>query len=211
VETCHFREPVSFEAMRSLNPKSFCAADVACEAIAAFQVKRPLLVFKRGLRCVVTSGTIQDAATHTALLQAVQSTGVRATYLSIGDSNEDLITARLCKDLNVDHVKGKTIPLEKVAGFLNTFDIALSGRHHINYFLMRCGIPFLPLPAATSKIDATVSYLHYPLRPPQTFREIPDLFQSLVSERKVLSEASLASFANARATLKGFWRRAVAA
>jgi hypothetical protein len=70
----------------------------------------------------------------------------------------------------------------------------VSGRHHINLFLMRCGVPFVPLPSNTWKIQATLDLLGYPVAEMQSVGDLPAALSAVHADRAALSQAAREAF-----------------
>ncbi len=92
--------------------------------------------------------------------------------------------------LGVPMVMAASIPWDGVVDYLGGYPFALSGRHHVNVFLTRAGVPFLPLPSNTWKIEATLELIGYPLRPIRTHQALRPALDDLIRRRDVLATAS---------------------
>jgi hypothetical protein len=209
----HVREPDSLAAVSPYCPSAFCAADIAALTIAGMResAARPERRPAAGRRCFVSAGVLAEPVGLRRLLAAALEAGFRPTYFSIGDGNEGKVAAAVCADLQVDHLRACDIPLAELFAMLRDgFDLALSGRHHLNLFLMAAGVPFLPLPSNTWKIPATLSYLGYPVAVCERLDDLPMAIEKLWQARHDVGGAGLAAFDAALASLDGFAKRIAA-
>lgn len=145
---------------------------------------------------LVTAGVTAQEPALNALLDAIKHVGKQAVYFCIGDGRERDLAVRVCGPKNVPVVDAHDIPWEETASFLRQFPIAISGRHHVNIFLMRAGVPFLPIPSNTWKVDETLKMVGYPLTPVEAFSEIKAGLQQIVSSRDRLAKQTEVAFAN---------------
>lgn len=133
------------------------------------------------LSMAVVAGALGSLQT---LFNGVKSTGKKPVYLSIGDDGETELATGVCREMSVSFVDAGTLGVNELVGFLRQFPAAISGRHHINIFLMRAGVPFLPLPSNTWKIEETLKLVGYPFPSLQYYGELPPALNRLLDMRE---------------------------
>jgi hypothetical protein len=202
---CHVREPASLCEVEARAPGAFCAPDLAVAAID--RLPAPSRQRGSGKECLVSTGVLSHPKTLRRVLEIVEGIGFRPTYFSIGDGGETDVAAGICAQRGVRHLQAKDYSLEGLAGLLAQFDIAVCGRHHLNLFLMRAGVPFVPIPSNTWKVEATLSYLGYPLAPIERLGDLAGAFERASRERDILTGAGIASFERASSALEGITGR----
>lgn len=207
LRSCHLREPRSLQAIADIYPKAFCAADLATLAIDRLAAPPPRPSSRSPKRCLVSAGVLVRPETLRGILATVKEMAYTPTYFSIGDGGETKVSTEACAELGVRHVEASECALENLPALLAEQDIAVCGRHHLILFLMKAGVPFVPLPSNTWKIEATLSYLSYPLCPILDMHDLADAIAGVWKERQTLSDAGRAGFARAVASLGGFMEK----
>src|SRR5690606_39343712 len=96
---------------------------------------------------LIPGGVAVDGDAMTHLCQTVESVGLHPVYFSIGDGGETNLAKEVCSRLNVPLVEATDFGLKELIDFFRQFPCAISGRHHINVYLMRAGVPFVSLPS----------------------------------------------------------------
>jgi hypothetical protein len=189
------REPLSLAYIKPLYAGATCAADVAVLDIDRMTFPTGS---KRSSRCLISAGILADRPTVTALLRAAKSAGLNPTYLSIGKA-EAAIATPVCEAHGAEHVTAESVG--DLPGLLSQFEVSISGRHHLNLFLMRAGIPFVPLPSNTWKIEGTLNYLQHPASLCSRISELEDRLAHLRDTRQDFIDSGQDAFARAAATL----------
>jgi polysaccharide pyruvyl transferase WcaK-like protein len=203
----HVRELESLEQVAPFARIAFCAADIAILAIAKLVDASRATAKNSRPRCLITAGVLAQPDSIRAIAAAATSAGLEPAYLSLGDGGESEVATKVCGEIGIEHMRAEAYSLEQVTAFLAQFDVAVSGRHHINLFLMGLGVPFVPLPSNTWKIEATLSYLGYPLAPCRQFDEVAGVLGSVWRERGDVAKAGKLAFAKGLATLDGYASR----
>jgi polysaccharide pyruvyl transferase WcaK-like protein len=198
---CHVRERFSLESVRSYVPHALQTADIAALSISQLPAVRrfaPVRIRKKGF---VSAGVVTSEETLRSLLATVRSFGVEPTYYCIGDGGEKAIAIKVCTEMNVKIRFCTKVTLDELPSFVSKFDIAVCGRHHINFVLMKCGIPLVPIVANTWKIDGTMALLRYPLEPIQRVDQLTAALEEVWSNRRLFSEAGQLCFRRALASV----------
>jgi ABC-type polysaccharide/polyol phosphate transport system ATPase subunit len=167
----HVREPRSHAFLSELGISSLTAPDIAFLAMDDETVSQTRLLDAKS-HVLVTAGVTADQETLEQLFTAVENTGMRPVYLSIGDGGESELASRICSERNMPLVNAGDFGVKEVIGFVRQFPLAISGRHHINVFLMRAGVPFVPLPSNTWKVQETLRMVGYPVTPVSSYAEL---------------------------------------
>lgn len=197
----HVREQASKNLLDSLSIDSILAPDLAYLALEAESPPRTKLLDATSY-ILITAGVTQTRATIEQLFQTVQSTGLRPVYLSIGDGGETPLATELCSTYGVPLIDAATIGVKEMIGFLKQFPLAISGRHHINIFLMRAGVPFLALPSNTWKIEGNLKLVNYPIAPVSSFQALKSGLANLIENKEEMAIASGNSYCTGNAQFK---------
>lgn len=197
VDLIHVRESASFHALRQLNLNPILAPDLAFLALDDVSDPKISLLDSRD-HILVTAGVTANRDSLQTLFNGVKSTGKKPVYLSIGDGGETALATEVCREMSVSFVDAGTLGVKELVGFLRQFPAAISGRHHINIFLMRAGVPFLPLPSNTWKIEETLKLVGYSFPPLQYYRELPPALNRLLDMREKFKSDSADSYIRGR-------------
>lgn len=201
VALIHVREMLSKKYLEQLGIKSLATADLAFLALDDESTTKTRLP-KASEHVLVTGGVIINKESLNQLFNAVKSIGLRPFYLSIGDGGETELARCVCNEHNVRMMEAGTLGVKELIDFLRQFPLAISGRHHINIFLMRAGVLFLPLPSNTWKVDGALKAVDYPNSPVMAYSDLLPALQQLQKNKKQLAEASAQSFIKGRATFE---------
>ena len=185
LEVVHVREMASKSFLEQLGIKSFVTADLAFLALDDESSTKTRLL-DAAAHVIVTGGVSIKKESLIQLFHAVESIGLRPVYLSIGDGGETELARGVCAERNVPMVDAGTLGVKEVIGFLRQFPLAISGRHHINIFLMRAGVPFLPLPSNTWKVDETLKAVGYPIDPVRAYSDLLPALRHVQQNQKQL-------------------------
>jgi len=151
---------------------------------------------------VVTGGVLSNEDSLNQIFDAVQNAGLRSVYFSVGDGGETELARKLCAKRNVPMVDAFEYAIHKPISFLKQFPLAISGRHHINVFLMRAGVPFVPLPLQyLEKLKKTLKLVNYPIQPVKTYAEILPTLQEVRENRDKLSQICQDSYLSGKASV----------
>lgn len=199
VALIHVREMASKNFLEQLGIKSFATADLAFLALDDESTTKTRLL-DAAAHVLVTGGVSINKESLIRLFHAVESIGLRPFYLSIGDGGESELAHSVCSERNIPMVDAGTLGVKEAIGFLRQFPLAISGRHHVNIFLMRAGVAFLPLPSNTWKVDETLKAVGYPIAPVMAYSDLLPALRHVQQNQKQLAEASAQSYMNGRAT-----------
>ena len=206
VALVHVREMASKNFLEQLGIKSFATADLAFLALDDESTTKTRLL-DAAAHVLVTGGVSINKESLIQLFRAVENIGLRPVYLSIGDGGETELARGVCSERNVPMVDAGTLGVKELIGFLRQFPLAISGRHHINVFLMRAGVPFLPLPSNTWKVKETLKAVGYPIAPIRAYSDLSPALRHVLQNQKQLAEASAQSYMNGRASFDLFLPR----
>lgn len=198
---CHAREKRTFDTIKPFFHNAVCAPDLAFLAMPEpcdFDDSQP----ETESSCLVTAGVLANLHTVHALLEGVWQTGLKPVYFCIGDGGEDRLTESVCRQRGVEWIRAKDIPFETLPAFVRRFPVAVSGRHHINIVLLGAGVPFVPIPSNTWKIEETLSLVGYPVPMVSHFADLPGRINDLMRRREALAACCRESFQNGRAMMK---------
>lgn len=197
VELIHARETATYNTLRQLNLNPILAPDLAFLALDEETTPR-IRMLDCNDHVLVTAGVTVNRESLKMLFNGVQSAGMKAVYLSIGDGGESALAMEVCRETSVPFVDAATIGVKELIGFLRQFPLAISGRHHINIFLMRAGVPFLPLPSNTWKIEETLKLIGYPIAPLKSYVDLAPALRELMEMREEMKSASAVSYSKGR-------------
>jgi hypothetical protein len=155
VKLIHAREPMTYSYLAEMGFDVTLAPDIALLGLGS-QKNSSARFFVSPKNCLVTLGVTACKETIESVLIDVRSAGFYPVYFCIGDAKESDIAEDCCSSLHVPLVRACDISLDTLLSFLDQFTFAISGRHHINLFLMKAGIPFVALCSNTWKIEATL-------------------------------------------------------
>lgn len=162
VSFCHVRENRTMQGVKEFQPAVFTAPDLAVLAMRLMPPPHRTKSHINGKRILVSYGVLVNEKMLRSLLQTVTRCGLEPVYLSIGDGGETAVATKTCEELDVPLIHAGEISLDRLLEVLASSALAISGRHHINLFLMRCGVPIVSIPSNTWKLDATFELSGYP-------------------------------------------------
>lgn len=194
VDVCHMRERRTFDTLNKETPNAFMAPDIAVLAMTAMSRSARKKKAVDGRRCIVAAGVLVHPETVRHTIQAIRKCGLLPTYLLIGDGRESEIIADLSQEEDFAVIDTGLITLERLVWELSNAALLVSGRHHINIFAMLCGLPFVPLPSNTWKIEATIEMAQYPVATVDQLRDLEHSVANAYDDRLELSDASRAGF-----------------
>jgi polysaccharide pyruvyl transferase WcaK-like protein len=194
VAFAHLREERSLALVRPHLKTAIVAPDLAVLALRVLATPARTRSVEDGQTCLVTCGVLIDEALLRATIAAVKSCGLQPIYLSMGDGGETSLSDRVCAQEAVEVLHAGRIDLERLMALLSRCAVAVSGRHHMNLFLMRCGVPFVPLPSNTWKIQATLDLLGYPVPEIEGTGDLPAVLTAVHADRAALSQAARDAF-----------------
>jgi hypothetical protein len=203
LQFCHVRESASSKAIAPIIT-AHCAPDIAVRAIDTLKSRKAPL-HRQG--CLVSAGVLAKAPIIEELLRTAATAGLSPTYFSIGDGRETETASAVCNKLGVEHVQACNFSLDTIPGLLEQFELAICGRHHINLFLMKAGVPIVPLPSNTWKVEATLTDLSYPVPLVRTLDDLSAAIAQVRDQLEATSEAGRASFTQAVSRLNGYAAR----
>ena len=176
LQILHTRERRSFDEIQ----KNYCTNTICAPDLAFLAVDRQIRNFKHFTDakqcCIITAGVAVSARTLDILFDTIFQLHLTPVYLCIGDGGEAELAKRICAQRKVALVNAWEIPVDEIVGFLSQFKIAISGRHHINIFLLCAGVPFVAIPSNTWKIEQTLLLVNYPV---DVVRRVVDLEKAL--------------------------------
>jgi len=199
-ELVHVREAASQKYLAQYGVDAIVTADLAFMALQTDTVIKALIL-DASQYVVVTGGVLSNEDSLNQIFDAVQNAGLRSVYFSVGDGGETELARKLCAKRNVPMVDAFEYAIHKPISFLKQFPLAISGRHHINVFLMRAGVPFVPLPSNTWKIEETLKLVNYPIQPVKTYAEILPTLQEVRENRDKLSQICQDSYLSGKASV----------
>ncbi|MCG3748310.1 MULTISPECIES: ATP-binding cassette domain-containing protein [Vibrio] len=161
VDFIHVREKYSQSYLQSLGLKCTLSTDIAKISISESHkfVINTGLINPKMKNCLVSLGVLANEISIKNTLNIVQGSGYTPYYLSMGDGNEFKVAAKVCAELGVDIIESKNLILDDVPSYLKQFDMVVSGRHHLNLFVLESGVTLIPLPSNTLKIEGTLELL----------------------------------------------------
>lgn len=191
---CHVREQRTLLAISRFQPAAFAAPDLAVLAMRVMEPPYRARSQADGKRVLVSYGVLVNEKMLRALLRSVKGCGLEPIYLSIGDGGETALATRVCAEEGVPLVHAGEINLRRLLELLSSSALAVSGRHHINLFLMRCGVPILSIPSNTWKLDATFELSGYPKIELSSVEDMDEVIMKAYESRHSLAAASREGF-----------------
>lgn len=187
----HVRESRSKALLDDLGIRSWCAPDLALASIPS--LIEDITPDQRA--CVVTAGVLAGAGDHLGdILCCVRERGLDPIYLRVGDGGEGPQIAATCADASVQMIHASDFSPNELLAFLAGARVAVSGRHHINMYLLSAGTPFVALPSNTWKIEATMEDMGLALPLAHDLHQLAAGLDYIVGERCELSRAARATF-----------------
>ena len=143
---------------------------------------------------LVTAGVTARKESLSFIFSRIFEMGMKPNYLVIGDGGELTVANEICSKFDVEIINSKDFTLLQLIEYIKKFKLAISGRHHINLFLMQAGIAFLPLCSNTWKIQESLKLVNYPYPVVETFKAFSNSLNGLISERSKISKCSRDSY-----------------
>jgi len=187
LEFCHFREDSSLDLVASSAPCGFVAPDLALLSLRNLPAPQRAAEQRGSRKCLISAGVVGNELIVRQIIAAVRECELQPIYLMIGDGGEREVVARVCGEERVPVVDSGIVSLERLTSIICSAGMAVSGRHHINLFLMHCGVPFLPLPSNTWKIEGALRLMGYPVKPLHCFDELTEGVRSVYANREALA------------------------
>ncbi|WP_170606517.1 polysaccharide pyruvyl transferase family protein [Ruegeria arenilitoris] len=191
---CHVRERRTFEAVEAKTSNAVLAPDLAVLAMTAMTPAEREMKAIDGRKCIVAAGVLVDPNAVRQTIQAVRACDLEPTYLSIGDGREAEIISELSTEEDFNIIDSGQITLERLVSELSGAAMLVSGRHHINIFAMLCGLPFVPLPSNTWKIEATIEMAGYPISTTEKIKDLEESIRTVHKDRLLYADASKNGF-----------------
>ena len=147
--------------------------------------------------CLLSPGVLASPRVANSQIRVLKKFGLHPVYLCIGDGGEHAIATSVCSDSGISIVTAESIPWREIVPYVSQYRLAVSGRHHLNLFLMLAGVPFVPLPSNTWKIEATLQLLDSPLRSVRSPLQLGSAIKAILENPERFAQA--ASLAGKRA------------
>jgi hypothetical protein len=171
VRLIHSREPATNADLQACGYQSVLAPDIGVLGMGEASAPR-IRLLDGSNHVLVTAGVLAQTAGLLDLFRTIRALGRRPCYLSIPDGGDGSRSQQTCDAADVPFVDATELGVKEMVGFLRQFSLVISGRHHINLFSLRSGVPILALPSNTWKIEATLAMLSYPLPISRTSSEL---------------------------------------
>lgn len=113
--------------------------------------------------CLLTPGVLAHPRALAQQADAITAAGLRPVYFCVSDGGEARVAPGFCRERGIEFVDAASVPWDRILPFLRRFPVGVSGRHHVNIFLTMAGVPFVPLPSNTWKVEATLDLVRYPV------------------------------------------------
>ncbi|MCX9511726.1 hypothetical protein IG514_17825, partial [Vibrio cholerae] len=159
VQIVHSREGFTYSYLNSLKIASIYSPDLASLYIADLICYPNLYVKKEKRLCLISTGVLNGSDYIASIVNLIRCKGLEAVYLSMSDGNEDSVSIEICNTLGVKHFRANDIPLEHTLNFLTQFDYVVSGRHHLNLFVLATESKLICLPSNTLKVEGTLGFI----------------------------------------------------
>lgn len=195
VDLIHVREKNSLEYCKAFSKNVVMSTDLAF--LGEFE-DGPSLEKHPKNSCLLTSGVFITPKSLSSQIKTLRNMGLVVSYLVIGDGQEQSVADEICKNEGVNVYYAEQIEWNKILTFLKSFNIVISGRHHINIFLTIAGIPFIPLPSNSWKIEGTLELVSYPVPICKNEEEL------CRTTNLVLKNIETYSYASYKSGLKGY-------
>ncbi|MGO1296217.1 MAG: ATP-binding cassette domain-containing protein [Vibrio sp.] len=157
VDVIHVRENKTHEYLSKIGIKSIVYDDIANIYIGnSPEYKISSIDDQKKSRCLLSQGVLNNPESLKKSIDVIRNNGYEPYYLTMSDGNEDSVANEVCKALNVKLFYAKDIMLEDFCSFIKQFDIVVSGRHHLNLFVLHSGVNLICFPSNTYKIEGTM-------------------------------------------------------
>ncbi|MBN1973073.1 MAG: glycosyltransferase [Sedimentisphaerales bacterium] len=193
LEFVHAREMRTFGELKKFNRNIFCAPDIAFLSKQKSSLESKTFPNAKDY-CLITAGILAKAELIQGLFDNVKRKGLKPLYLCISDSEEEMLASKWGSENNLDMIKAWEIPAEEIVSFMSQFPMAISGRHHMNICLMAAGVPFIPMPSNTWKVEETLSLVEYPIAVVHHQAEMNEKLDYILNNRDSLAMKCLESF-----------------
>jgi hypothetical protein len=174
----HGRDVVTHMLLAGTGARSRLAPDLALLTIPTVE---PGVDSRVPSSCIVTGGVLAGGIDLERIFRDIRAVGLNPTYLRVGDGGEGPRVEQLCLKSGVPLVEANAFDSQTLLQYLSSFQIAVSGRHHINLFLLAAGTPFVPIPSNTRKIEASLADLHYDVPVARSYEEVKAFAQVALS------------------------------
>lgn len=151
----HLRESLSADYLRSQIPDAatLCVPDLAF-AGAGMRAQTAQQINPKGI--LVTPGVLGTPKQLGFMLEQLCRYPEPLRFLGIGDNAEAEEFRDLCAGFSVEMIPAGALSISDLLQLLRSHKLVVSGRHHINIFCMIAGVPFIPLPSNSWKIEGTL-------------------------------------------------------
>ncbi len=205
LDLLHVRDPSSARLLQALGLPHVLTMDLA--ACARMDEEAPPglpsgLAVERA--CLLTSGVLVNQRSLSEQICTIRRAGLEPVYFAIGDGGELQCASEVCSAEGVVMVLATDVPWRSTLSYLRSFPLAVSGRHHLNIFLARAGVPFIPLPSNTNKIEGTLQQMKYPMSVVKTCDELSTGLEQVLRDRVELAQAAKRSGEEAYASAAAF-------
>lgn len=136
-----------------------------------------------GKNCLISQGVLANEKTIKQSIHIVRKNKMTPYYLSMGDGNEDAVARAVCEEMDVQFISSSSLLLEDVCAFLKQFDLVVSGRHHLNLFVLNSGVSLICLPSNTFKVEGTLEFYGDSVPIVYSFDELEEAINKLDREK----------------------------
>jgi hypothetical protein len=203
LQLLHVREPSSLEYVSRWNPNTRMTVDLA--VIAPFEEGRPAPERVDPASTILSSGVIGGGAIRSQVA-AIRDLGLSATYFSASDGNESQVSQSIARELGMGLVLAEQQDWHGVVNRMGCFGLGVSGRHHMLLFMLLAGVPAVPLPSNTWKIEATLRLIGYTVPIARTVEELKAGLRSVRDKRDSFVEHARQAAARSIASAREFSR-----
>lgn len=166
MEAIHVREQLSARVVTDTGRTPLVTVDLAFLADMEERAAPELpAMINPACACLLSSGVLVNPQALSNQIDVLRKAGLDPVYFAIGDGGEIDCASKVCGEAHIPMVRADSVPWRSLLEYLSRYVVAVSGRHHLNIFLARAGVPFIPLPSNTWKIEATLEMIDYPIFP----------------------------------------------
>jgi len=122
--------------------------------------------------CLISTGVSTEDCSLVLALECARRAGLHPAYLALSERSELNTARRVCARYDVPLILPSAVRLSGMVPFLRHFRLVVTGRHHLAIFCSLAGVPFLPLPSNTWKVEGTMELIAYPVPPARTVDEL---------------------------------------
>lgn len=159
VKFIHSREGFTFRYLKEMEITSVYAPDIASVYISTLSYCETIYVDQPKELCLVSTGVLSGPEYISSVIDLVKSKGMEPVYLSMSDGNEDNVSTVVCQKLGVKHFRACDISIDRTLDFLGQFKWVISGRHHLNIFVLAANKKLACLPSNTLKVEGTLGFI----------------------------------------------------